>query len=72
MGVYSWFCTPAGDRTSSEVAYFAKMSTNNVSKRIQELAAEGYLKPTGEYRKSRDSGKMLCVWKRTAKTYNGV
>lgn len=59
----------AKDHTSSDIAWVTGQSTNNVAKRIQELASEGYLEVTGEYRKSRDSGKMLTVWKRTTKTY---
>jgi hypothetical protein len=55
------------EQTSSDAAHTTGQNTNNVAKRIQELAAEGYIEETGEYRKSRDSGKMLRVWKRTAK-----
>ncbi|OHD19940.1 MAG: hypothetical protein A2Y38_00580 [Spirochaetes bacterium GWB1_59_5] len=64
-----WYFDNAPHRgaTSSEIASWVNGSTNNCAKRIQELAAEGYLEATGEYRKSRDSGKMLTVWKRTDK-----
>jgi len=55
--------------TTSDIAYLmsGEQTTNNVSKRIQELASEGYLEASGEYRKSRDSGKRLTVWRRTDK-----
>jgi len=66
IAVYSWFGrTP--DATSSYIATLSGQSVNNAAKRIQELAAEGYLAATGEYRKSCHSSKRLTVWKRTDK-----
>jgi len=48
--------------TSSDIAIARGNSPNNVSKRLQELASEGYIKANGEYRKSNASGKMLTLW----------
>lgn len=70
MDVYAAFF---GDeqRTSSEAAFITGQSTNNASKRLQELSQQGYIEPSGDYRKSRDSSKRLMVWKRTTKAYQG-
>jgi hypothetical protein len=67
-----------GESTTSDISWALNyrwclnQTPNNVAKRVQELAAENYIEPTGEYRKSRDSGRMLTIWRRTAKQYTGV
>lgn len=72
LAVYKPFAPIGGHyltATSSDIALVTGQSTNNVAKRIQELVSEGYLEATGEYRKSRDSGKILAVWVRSSKQY---
>jgi hypothetical protein len=67
MAVYRWLREPGTMLTSSELAHWTGQTTNNAAKRCQELAAEGYIQASGQYRKSRDSGKMLTLWARTDK-----
>lgn len=62
---------PLVGATSSEVAKGTGQMTGNAAKRLRELADEGYICSSGEYRQSLDSGKMLTVWI-TAKEYKGV
>lgn len=70
LAVYHCFGLFVGQKaTSSDIATAIGGSTNNVSKRIGELASEGYVQPSGEYRRPCDSNKMLTLWRRTAKVY---
>jgi len=63
------FLEHKGVATTSDLAAATGQMTGNVAKRVKELADEGYTMETGEYRKSNDSGKMLTLWKRSAKPF---